>query len=156
MVYGGGLLFGVLYARTERFRMIGWLPLMALTVLCMAGCNIERRYTRVQKEDGLGMKAPITHSVRVKVNSSSRTVTWMQDLKDVRGVTARNVTEYGANGIGTCDIFDEENWSCSFAPMGEVVEAPVMKDGKLSRFYWIETDTYKTTYRILGIPLPGR
>ena len=143
--------------RAPRLNHAACIPLLFLVVtslLGVAGCKIERQYTRIQTEDGLGMKAPITRSVRVKVNTASKSVTWMQDLRDSRGVEARNVTEYGANGVGTCDIFDEYNWSCSFAPTGKVVEAPAMKDGQLSRFYWVGTETYRTTYRVLGITVP--
>jgi hypothetical protein len=133
---------------------------IVISLLGTSGCKIERRYTHVQTEDGLGMKAPITHTVRIRVNTASRTVTWMQDLKDVLGVEDRKVTEYGGDGAGVCDVFDEYNWSCSFAPTETAVEAPTMKDGRLSRFYWEETVSYRTRYSVLGIPLnlrlPGR
>ena len=125
-------------------------------LLSTGACSVERQYTRVQTEDGFGMKAPITHIVRVKVDATSRTVTWMQDLRDARGIEARDVKTYGGESFSSCEIFDDYNWSCSYAFNGEVIEAPMMKDGQLSRFYWVNTHAYKTEYRVLGMTFPPR
>ena len=79
----------------------------------------------------------------------------MQDLRDARGVEARNVTTYGAGGVGSCEVFDEYNWNCTVALVGQIAEAPAMKDGHLSRFYWVQVDTYETKYRVLGLTFPA-
>ena len=128
---------------------------LILSGLSATACRVERLYTRIQSEDGLGMKAPITHTVRLKVDLTAKTVTWMQDLRDARGVEARDVKTYGADGLGGCEVFDEYNWSCTFAPVGQIGEAPAMKDGRLSRFYWVKVDTYETKYRVLGLTFPA-
>lgn len=126
-----------------------------LTGVLTAGCSTERVYVNVQKEDGLGMKAPIEHTVRLKVDTALRVVTWMQDSRDVKGVEARRVTTYGGeDGVGTCDVFDSANWSCEFSPVGQLAEAPAMKDGQLKRFYWTDTEVYSKHYRVAGVTLP--
>ena len=101
------------------------------------------------------MEAPITHTVRVRVDPTTKAVTWMQDLRDARGIEARDVKVYGAGGVGVCAIFDEQNWNCTVSVVGRVAEAPTMKDGHLSRFYWVETDTYHTKYRVWGVTFPA-
>jgi hypothetical protein len=125
--------------------------LTAIVLLATGACRMETLYTHVQLEDGIGMKAPITYSVRVRVDTATNVLTWMQDARDAQGVTDRQIRTYGDS---TCDIFDERNWRCELRGVdGKVVEAPEMKDGTLTRFYWTGTDTYRTRRRIWRLTL---
>lgn len=126
-------------------------------VTCLAvlgvvnGCSIETVHTYVQSGDGLGMKAPITFTVRLRVDTANKIVTWMQDSEDARGVTDRQIRTYGGFLGSTCDVFDQRNWSCEIRGAdGKVLERREMKDGALSRFYWIDTQRYRTRRRMFG------
>src|SRR5919109_1192410 len=118
---------------------------LALAALECRRSPTAYEYVRVQNEDGLAMEAPITFRVRVRVDTAAKTVTWLEDVRDIRGVEDRRIRTYGGSLFSSCEVFDEMNWWCTLeAPSdGEVVERPEMKDGQLSRFYWTETHHYE-------------
>jgi hypothetical protein len=114
-------------------------------------CAVETVYTHVQSESGLGMRGPITFTVRVRVDTAKKIVTWMQDAADARGVTDRDIRTYGGYDWSSCDVFDQRNWSCEIRGVGgKILERPEMKDGTLTRFYWTDTQYYRTRRRVLG------
>ena len=77
----------------------------------LGGCSAEAIYTRVQHENGLAMKAPITFTVRVKVDKSKKSVAWVQDIVDADGISDRQIKTYGEEPYSSCEIFDDENWN---------------------------------------------
>jgi hypothetical protein len=103
----------------------------------------------VQNEDGVAMEAPITFVVRVRVDTATNVVTWLEDVRDVRGVEDRRIRTYGGSSFSRCEVFDEVNWWCTLqAPDdGQVLERPEMKEGRLSRFYWTDTVHYERRRR---------
>ena len=121
-------------------------------LIALGGCRLEREYTFTQTEDGLAMKAPITHTVRLRIDTVRNIVTWLQDSRDSKGVEDRSVTTYGDASFDTCEIFDQSNWSCAFVGANQqVLVRPVMKDGQLSRWYWTQEEKYRTKYRLFGL-----
>ena len=111
--------------------------------------NAQYEYGRVQNEDGLAMEAPITYRVRVRLDTLAEKVTWMEDVRDARGVEDRRMRSYGGSSFSQCDVFDELNWSCTLrGPSdGQVLERPEMKDGQLSRFCWTDTQRFERRRR---------
>lgn len=125
--------------------------LLITIVGLLSGCTPEAVYTRVQLEDGLAMKAPITSTVRIRIDPTKKVVTWMEDIRDSLGATDRQIRTYGHFPGSTCEIFDTSNWTCEFrAADGAFLEKPEMKDSVLSRFYWTETQKYQRRWYILG------
>lgn len=129
----------------KRFKapQFGRIALILSFVGFLSGCQTERVYTYVQKEDGVARKAPITLTVRINIDKAKKVVTWLQDTEDARGITDRQIRTYGSASWASCEIFDDNNWRCEMrAPDGDVLERPEMKDGVLSRFYWNDTERY--------------
>ena len=120
----------------------------------LGGCSAESIYTHVQHENGLAMKAPITFTVRVKVNKSKKSVAWVQDIVDADGVSDRQIKTYGEEPYSSCEIFDDDNWNCELKIDGNLLERPEMKDGKLSRFYFTSLENYSKSRRFFGITVP--
>jgi hypothetical protein len=117
----------------------------------LSACTPEVVYTRVQLEDGLAMKAPITSTVRVHVDPAQKVITWMQDTKDSLGVTDRQIRTYGNFPDSTCKIFDASNWTCEIrGANGALLEKPEMKDTVLSRFYWSNTQKYQRRWQVFN------
>lgn len=97
------------------------------------------------------MKAPITSTVRIRLDAERKVVTWMQDLEDSRGVTDRQIKTYGGYPGSVCEVFDEENWNCEIRGVdGSLFERPEMRDGVLTRFYWTATQKYQKRRRFLN------
>lgn len=131
---------------------VRWAACLAGVAL-LGGCSAEPIYEHVQKEDGYGMKAPITFTVRVRVDKSTKTVAWVQDAVDAHGLTDRQIRTYGQPPFSACEIFDDANWSCEDRVNGDLVERPEMRDGRLSRFYFSGTADYKKSHKVLGMTL---
>jgi hypothetical protein len=130
--------------------------LLLSSAACMAcGYRGETVYTRTQKEAGLAMTAPIQFTVRLRVDTAERTVTWLEDSEDAEGRTFRILRKYGGvEPYSSCEIFDSENWTCTVTDLlgnGKTLELPAMKDGKLTRFYWTKTETYLRKFKFRGI-----
>ncbi len=126
--------------------------LAVIAIILLSACSVDTYYTHVQQENGVGMKAPITHTVRVRLDTLNRVVTWLQDTRDAHGVTDRRIITYGDSSGSPCEFFDRSNWKCELrGAIGEVLEAPEMKEGRLSRFYWSAMETYSRRRRIWGI-----
>lgn len=118
-----------------------------LAVLFSVACTVDHEYVYVQTEDGLGMKAPITHVVRIKVDTSKKTVTWLDDYSDANGIHNREQRTYGGGpaDFTSCEFFDVTNWGCVMkSTAGEVIESPMMQDGRLTRVYWGQVERYDT------------
>ena len=97
------------------------------------------------------MKAPITSTVRIRIDAASKVVTWMQDVGDALGVKDLQIRTYGGFPSSICEIFDDSNWKCEIhGTDGSVFERPEMKDGVLSRFCWTKTENYKRRWRLLN------
>lgn len=112
---------------------------------------MDREYVYTQSEPGLGMTAPIVHTVRVRVSPADTTVIWLQDLKDSKGVESREFITYGGTPLSRCEIFDDADWTCSLGNADmKALERPSMKDGNLTRWYWTHDENYKTKYRLFG------
>lgn len=127
---------------------------VAATLLAVGACG-DAEYTYTQREDGLAMKAPIVHTVRVRVDTARKTVAWLQDSEDSEGVENRQLKTYGGVSFSTCQIFDRHNWNCAIlGPDREEVEKPVMKDGQLTRWYWVDEEKYQRRHRVLGLSFP--
>jgi hypothetical protein len=123
-------------------------------ILALSACRIDREYTYTQREDGFAMKAPILHTVRIHLDTLRKTLSWLQDAKDSRGVEDRVVRTYGGDSYSQCEVFDESNWTCTVTGLkGEILEKPTMKDGRLTRWYWTEEEKYETRYRFFGFRL---
>ena len=123
--------------------------LFVLFAMLTAGCAPEQVYVYVQQEDGLGMKAPITVTVQIRVDEPNKVVTWMQDAQDSLGVKDRQIRTYGSYSGSVCQVFDAENWTCeNRGADGTILEKPEMKNGVLSRFYWVQMQNYKRHYRL--------
>lgn len=116
----------------------------------LGGCSTETVYTLIQQENGLMMKAPIKFTVRVRVNKLNKTVTWLQDAVDANGFSDRKITTYGKSSTSNCQIFDDENWICEIKLNGKTLDRPEMKNGNLSRFYFIKTENYNKRYQLFG------
>jgi len=115
----------------------------------MPACFGEGVFVYEQREDGLNMKAPIEHSVRVRVDTSTHSVEWLQDVVDSRGTADRRFESYGDSSGSPCTIYDDRNWRCELRGVdGALLVAPEMKDGSLSRFYWGTTERYAKRRRI--------
>jgi hypothetical protein len=126
-------------------------PLLLVVAVAISGCRVDREYVYIQTEDGTSMKAPITHTVRVRLDTLNKVLTWLEDVKDSRGVENRSMKTYGGDRISECEIFDDQNWTCVFTgAKGEALEKPVMKDGQLTRWYWVLEEKYATRYRVFG------
>ena len=127
--------------------------ILALGAVCsVSGCSGNGVYSYTQSEDGLAMKAPITHSVRVTLDEPKGVVTLLQDAVDSDGFSDRQIRKFGGYNWSHCDIFDEKNWSCDLRGSdGEVLERPAMKDGKLTWYYWGTNRTYQEGFSILGV-----
>lgn len=136
----------VVQAQANRLpRIVTCLALVGL----INGCMGETVYTHVQTEDGLGMKPPIRFTVRIRVDTANKVVTWMQDAEDARGVTDRLIRTYGESASSACDVFDDQNWTCEIRGVdGKTLERPEMNDGALSRFYWTDTEHYRKRHRV--------
>ncbi|MDF1480675.1 hypothetical protein [Extensimonas sp. H3M7-6] len=120
----------------------------------LSGCSGETVYTHIQQEDGLAMKAPITFTVRIRLDVKNKVVTWMQDAEDANGVASRQIRTYGDFPDSTCEVFDDKNWKCEIRGSdGTVLESPEMKDGVLSRFYWTQTQKFKRRWRLFNYNL---
>lgn len=117
---------------------------MCVFASTLCGCAKEVTYTRVQKEDGVAMKAPITFTVRIRLDADNKVVTWMEDLVDSQGATHRDIRTYGGSSLSACAVFDEKNWNCEIHGVnGDVLERPEMRDGALSRYYWGKKEEYR-------------
>lgn len=127
------------------------LALVLTSVGILTGCTAETVYMHVQQEDGFAMKAPIAFTVRIRIDATSKVVTWMQDAEDALGVTDRQIITYGGSPDSTCEVFDDSNWKCEIRGLnGAVFERPEMKDGVLSRFYWTETQKFQRRWRLFN------
>lgn len=112
---------------------------------------MERRYTWVQGEAGVGMTPPITHAVRVRADVSKRSVQWMEILTDARGDSDRQFYNFEP---GDCEMLDELNWDCEiFASAGHAFVTASMSDGRLSETYWGEPHKFTTAVVLWGLQI---
>ena len=131
--------------------------LLSLSLLGCDGKLISSEYEFVQKENGLGMRAPITYRIRYQWSGDTLAVnilvTDVDGRSDIRNDVYHNVS-IGRGGY-RCEKFNDSNWSCSLVDFeGKVRESWTMKDGVLSWLYWGQERELKKRYRMGDRTLP--
>jgi hypothetical protein len=140
---------------TLRLKGVSTVRFTVIVLALLAGCSaptsfVTREYTWIQREDGIGMKAPITYTVRYQWVHD--TLYWNVKAVDAEGLTDIQRDEYAVGSqLVPCQFWDDNNWRCEFRAMGG--EPPVwvaMNKGQLKWFYWTELRAMKPNYVIFG------
>lgn len=119
----------------------------------MSSC-LKREYVWVQKVDGLAMKAPIVHTVRIFPNKADQSVSWVESSRDADGRTFNNIRvfksskKYSADIYEYCLVVDDDNWESTTELNGALRIKKQMVNGELSEVDWGEERKYKKTFRI--------
>jgi hypothetical protein len=125
---------------------------IALLALPCGGCRVDLEYRWIQREDGLGMKAPIIHRVRVRSHRDSNDVEWLEEITSADSVSDRTIATYGTRDseFSRCSVYDEQNWHCDLGFQAQVVITMDMKNGTLHRSYFGERQDFITIRSIHG------
>lgn len=103
---------------------------LALSLLACDGQLAQREYVYTRQEPASGRRSPTVFVVRLRIDPSSKTVVWLEDVHDSDGPLGRNTQTWT-----DCTILDAANWECPpFPPLGETLIAVEMKEGQLHQF----------------------
>ena len=122
---------------------MGRLISIAAVVSLLIGCSsdnplIDHEFQWIQSEDGIGMKAPITYSVRLELHGDMATI--REKFVDTNGLT------YIQSTTRPCQVFDSNDFNCALIPQ----DTFTMKNGTLSQHYWGQDREYRKRLLILG------
>ena len=105
----------------------------------LGGCNrLQSEFTWTRSTPAIGRFYPTKFTVRVKVDSERRVVTWLENAGDAHGHISAYVKSYE-----NCEMFDKENWTCRL----DLDDRIAMSKGKLTQHYWGEDRVFEP-YRV--------
>lgn len=111
-------------------------------VLVLSACPLQRVYVWNQSAP------PAVHWVRLNVDPSRKSVSWLEVLTDKNGEAGRQIYDFGAHD---CEMFDEDNWSCAlYATGGTSAIKAEMKEGNLTMNYWGQEEVFRPHYFVFG------
>ena len=118
--------------------------LATITMACMARERVvDREYVWTRQEPAVARKSPTVFVVRLRLDRSSKTVVWAEDVHDSEGDLGRNMKTWSG-----CVFLDDNNWECEPVSIdGRIVERIEMRDGQLRQQYWTEDRLFKARRR---------
>ncbi len=123
----------------RRMKKVGLFCLLLLPSACQTDAPLMgEQFVWTQTENGLGMTAPIEHTIRIELSGEKLTV------------RTRLVDAVGRSDLRTdvrpCTVFDNKNFSCALIPEDTLS----MKNGVLHHYYWGSKRIYRTQSVVLG------